>query len=184
MFSNTPRLIERQEKRGQQDLVGSEALPIKMSGATRAHLEAFGFKFGQDLDDLFVQAQLPPGWKKQASDHSMWSYLIDNQGRTRASIFFKAAFYDRDAFMSFTPRFSISKKAVVGDDQYRPGAQVVVVVVDKLGNAEVFKSQMSSPKPDGYNREWSDEIYALSQTAVDFLRAHYPDYENPLAYWG
>ena len=50
-------------------------------------------------DPLFVDAQLPDGWRVEATDHSMWSNLLDDQGMVRGSIFYKAAFYDRDAFM-------------------------------------------------------------------------------------
>jgi hypothetical protein len=42
---------------------------------------------------------LPPGWKVVPTDHSMWSDLVDAKGEKRASIFYKAAFYDRDAFI-------------------------------------------------------------------------------------
>jgi predicted secreted protein len=29
----------------------------------------------------------------------MWSYIVDDEGTQRVAIFYKAAFYDRDAFM-------------------------------------------------------------------------------------
>ena len=43
---------------------------------------------------------MPNGWKKQATDHSMWSELIDDKGKVRATIFYKAAFYDQRAFLN------------------------------------------------------------------------------------
>jgi hypothetical protein len=52
--------------------------------------------------------KLPEGWHIKATDHSMWSNLVDDKGRNRASIFYKAAFYDREAFLSFNRRFSMS----------------------------------------------------------------------------
>src|SRR6185436_8068032 len=45
--------------------------------------------------------------KKIATDHSMYTDLVDDKGRVRASIFYKAAFYDRKADISFKRRFSI-----------------------------------------------------------------------------
>lgn len=96
----TPGGIEAQEAAGQATFVAQESLPKRIMDITREQLEALGFQFGEDLDDLFVTARLPKGWKKEAApDHSMWSYLIDENGKRRASIFYKAAFYDRSAFM-------------------------------------------------------------------------------------
>lgn len=93
----TPGGIERQEAEGQRIFVASEVLPID---CPQSELEALGFKFGEPVDDLFVAVQFPDGWKKKATDHSMWSELIDPEGKVRASIFYKAAFYDRKAHMS------------------------------------------------------------------------------------
>lgn len=93
----TPGGIEAQEAAGQAMLCASAQLPKELHGCTRESLEALGFKFGNDVDELFVTCTLPPGWKKQATDHSMHSDLLDDQGRKRAGIFYKAAFYDRRA---------------------------------------------------------------------------------------
>jgi hypothetical protein len=97
--ASTPGGIEAQEAAGQAMLCASAQLPKKMLGCTRESLEALGFKFGADVDELFVTCTLPAGWKKKATDHSMHSDLVDEQGRTRAGIFYKAAFYDRRADM-------------------------------------------------------------------------------------
>jgi hypothetical protein len=95
-----PGMIEQQEKDGQRQLVNSDRLPTDYKG-DRAEWEALGFTFGDpDPDDpLFMPATLPSGWKREGSDHAMWSHLIDGLGRQRAAIFYKAAHYDRSAFM-------------------------------------------------------------------------------------
>lgn len=92
--------IEQMERDGQRQLVNSDRLPSDVKG-DRAGWEALGFTFGDpDPDDpMFMPATLPPGWKREGSDHAMWSYLKDGLGRQRAAIFYKAAFYDRSAFM-------------------------------------------------------------------------------------
>ena len=91
--------IVGQERAGQRELVNSDRLPTDVRD--RAELEALGFTFGDpDPDDpLFCPATLPEGWKREASDHDMWSYITDQHGRKRVAIFYKAAFYDRRAFM-------------------------------------------------------------------------------------
>jgi hypothetical protein len=79
LMGGNPSAIENQEAEGQKE----------------------GVKFGKPLPDnsIFCNAELPKGWKKRATDHSMWSELVDDKGVVRAQIFYKAAFYDRSAFM-------------------------------------------------------------------------------------
>lgn len=96
-----PNAIEAQEARGQQELVESAQLPVNVRGDKSA-LEKAGVVFGEPCksDPLFCFAQLPAGWSKRPTDHAMWSELVDGNGNVRATIFYKAAFYDRDAFMN------------------------------------------------------------------------------------
>ena len=100
ILDGLPGSIEASEARGQHELVASTQLPCRVIG-DKSQLEAAGVVFGEPTpnDPLFCEAKLPAGWKKEATDHSMWSKLVDDKGRTRASIFYKAAFYDRDAFL-------------------------------------------------------------------------------------
>ena len=93
----TPGGIEAQEAAGQATFCAQEILP-KDHGDREAY-EALGFRFGEDYDDIFVNASLPSGWAKRATDHSMWSDIVDENGTVRARVFYKAAFYDRRAFM-------------------------------------------------------------------------------------
>ncbi len=100
MAAATPGGIEKQEAQGQKHFVASESLPRK---CPKHELEKLGFVFGENIDGdsgLFVQVKMPKGWKKRATNHSMWSELLDDTGKVRASIFYKAAFYDKDAFLT------------------------------------------------------------------------------------
>ena len=98
----TEGVIEEQEARGQTSFVNSETLPTDIRGGDVTVLEAAGVVFGDlvDGDPIFRHVTLPDGWEKVATDHSMWSKLVDADGVERASIFYKAAFYDRSAFVS------------------------------------------------------------------------------------
>lgn len=94
--------ILRQEAEGQRQLVNSDKLPTDMGGpGAQAEFEALGFTFGAEVpgDPLFRTATLPAGWTRQASDHSMHSHILDQHGRRRVGVFYKAAFYDRRADM-------------------------------------------------------------------------------------
>src|SRR5436309_1902280 len=76
--ASTPGGIELQEAAGQAALVGTrDVLPID---CPQAELEKLGFVFGEPVDDLFVNVTLPTGWSKKATDHSMWTDLIDDNG--------------------------------------------------------------------------------------------------------
>jgi len=98
MAIGTDATIEAMEADGQRQLVASELLPTDCNTAA---FEAAGFTFGDPVpdDDLFRAATLPPGWTRHATDHPMWSHIRDEHGRHRAAVFYKAAFYDRRAFM-------------------------------------------------------------------------------------
>ena len=85
-----PGAIERSEAKGQEELVESEVLPTSYNGDKKKDFEKIGIVFGDVVegDSMFQEVTLPAGWKKIRTDHSMWSKLIDEQGRERASIFY------------------------------------------------------------------------------------------------
>lgn len=91
--------IISQEKRGQDEIVEGTALPKSIARITVEEMEALGFTFGATVDDLFVACTLPDGWEIRPTDHNMWTHLHDAEGNHRASIFYKAAYYDRRAFL-------------------------------------------------------------------------------------
>jgi hypothetical protein len=95
----TPGGIEQQEKEGQTSLTTNSKLPQEMDDRTRELLESKGVVFGDAVDGIFLSCALPVGWKIVPTDHSMWSHLIDENDNRVAVIFYKAAFYDRRAFM-------------------------------------------------------------------------------------
>ena len=98
-MGGNPGAIEAQEKRGQQQLVTSDVIPVEMTDITEEDLAVLGFKLGDhvDGDDLFRYAILPDGWSKRGTDHDMWSEIVDASGEVRFRVFYKAAFYDRHA---------------------------------------------------------------------------------------
>lgn len=101
MAALIPGGIERQEKAGQIEQSFLETLPRQFNGCSQADFEQLGFKFsGVVVDEIFVETEFPKGWRKSPTEHSMWTDILDDKGQKRASIFYKAAFYDRSAFVS------------------------------------------------------------------------------------
>jgi hypothetical protein len=177
IFGGSSAII-RQEALGQCELVGSDTLPRRMLGAdTRAVLEAAGVEFMGDVegDDQFQYAKLPAGWGKVATDHSMWSKLVDEQGRERAAIFYKAAFYDRSAHISATCRFSTRFDYDRFDREH--------VGVTRVFDADkiVFETVPESPVEDEPNYRLSERCNA---NAYAWLDEHWPDWKNAGSYWG
>jgi hypothetical protein len=95
-----PGGIEAQEKMAQEDLVLGQKLPKQGIVDHRKELEALGFQFGKDVDDLLISCSFPQGWTIKPTDHPLWSTVYDEQGAERISVFYKGAFYDRCAFAS------------------------------------------------------------------------------------
>lgn len=106
LFGGNPAAIEAQEAQGQKELVASSQLPAKVNhpyGTTAAEqYAALGIRIiGQSKgDNMFLDVELPSGWTIEPTSHPMWSHLVDNNGKKVASIFYKAAFYDREAFIN------------------------------------------------------------------------------------
>jgi hypothetical protein len=100
LFGGNPGAIEDQESIGQQELVNSCKLPIICNNWPA--LEALGVEITErGLDnDLFHDVKIPNGWTKKATDHSMWSELLNEKNKVVANIFYKAAFYDRSSHMT------------------------------------------------------------------------------------
>ena len=166
-------IIEAQEVQGQRELVRSSVLPAEFRH--RAAFERLGFTFGEPVagDSLFVNATLPPGWTRQGSDHAMWSYLLDDKGRRRVSVFYKAAFYDRDARMSLDQRYKI------GRDYDAPENVSVVRVKDHDGTVLWESERVTIPAGE---KRWNTDD-RLEAQAHEWLTANRPAWRDVIAAW-
>ena len=104
LMGGNPRAIENQEAQGQIELCNSSQLPrtgwyddIKKEYIKRG-IKVIGIS---KYDDLFYDVELPKDWKIKPTDHSMWSELRNEKDIVIANIFYKAAFYDRNAHIDF-----------------------------------------------------------------------------------
>lgn len=121
--------IENQERRGQADVVRNRRLPkyasapdeIRNVGCdagmsweekekiwkenlakyAREKYATHGITITGDYDDLFYNVTLPENWEIRATEHAMWNELVNADGKVIANFFYKAAFYDRHAFICF-----------------------------------------------------------------------------------
>ena len=104
LMGGNPSAIENQEAEGQKEFCNSSQLP-RTDGYNdvKAQYEMMGIRVLRKTegDDLFYDVELPSNWKIKATDHSMWSNLKNEKGKIIASMFYKAAFYDRGAHIHF-----------------------------------------------------------------------------------
>lgn len=196
--SNPGGFIERQEARGQHHLANAREgntilLPLDGSTKNAEVWAAIGVTFGEmaDGDALFVKATVPDGWRIVKTDHSMWSYLADDQGRERASIFYKAAFYDRSAHMRISTCLIYHSAYEHSEDDAKPYGErrkrwVVEAMAPGRKNLLLWASEWILPYESGdqasMNSYWAKED-AGRKNAEDWLTGNYPDHKNPVAYW-
>jgi len=193
----TPGGIERQEREKQRDLVRNQELPIKL-GSPKELFEKLGFKFGRTIDKLFQEAQLPEGWKKVPSpSHSSYSYVLDEKGRARWMIYFKGAYYDRQA-----DGYSLQRRYVIraqqnydqNHDRKRDGETPIWGEVLDYGilfdptetyhggvkPKVIHNGEKFTPK-DVFDIDRVRKMVTLEMEM--WIGERFPDYENPLAYW-
>lgn len=178
---DTEAIIGNQERAGQRQVVQSQSLPTNLH-SPREEFEALGFTFGEPdrHDPLFAPATLPEGWTREGSDHAMWSYIVDPEGRRRASIFYKAAFYDRDAFISLTTVYGYLGECdrngtpIVTDDAWATRAAVREAALAHAKTAEEAVEQWSRGGSDEMSRKYIDQ-YAAEMEKWAALAAEYAD---------
>lgn len=180
LFGGNPNAIETQELQGQKELLESSQLPIKVNSPRGINAEEqydlMGIKVVEktEEDELFLTVKLPSGWKIERTDHSLWTKLVDDKGRQRGTIFYKAAFYDRDSFINFSTRYN-------WQGNYERKHFVSYIVKDFATDQIIFETQAMSQdvsQPDYFKKQ--DD---LQEQCKDFLKENYPDHENINAYW-
>lgn len=188
--------IEDQERAGAQQAARSSVLPTDglegyREGGPYSYLGIKVLEAVKD-DDIFTHVELPEGWKVVPTSHSMHNDILDEKGRKRASYFYKAAFYDRDAQMypplcryrtQFGPNHSYGSEVTMCE----------IVVMDNTLNLNPITEPSYAPDPKSIlgafrrDRVLDEKAYKvideLKAKATAWLEENYPDYKNHAAYW-
>ena len=144
--------------------------------------ERIGITIVDEYDDLFYNVKLPEGWEIKSTDHSMWNNLYDDKGRKRASFFYKAAFYDRDAFIAFNTRFSLHV-GHIGDPNMEYEKWKATDIQGTVKDCEIVIFQTEGVKPTGDYSEDDKIENNLRQILETYMKENYPDYKDINAYW-
>lgn len=165
-----------QNRQGNQLCVDAD-LPTKGFSENKETFASWGIvaKEEQGEDKLFTRVSMPPGWKKERTGHSMWFNLLDPKGNSRASIFFKSAFYDRDAFMRLNTRFSPRYLTDINErylkEKERPDTSGYPAICDGKDNPFWRGKKGVFDSEDGR---------FIAKFVLDL---YYPEWKDPKAYW-
>ncbi len=167
------------EKQGQRQAVNSTMVARRMNPA-REVWEGLGFSFTDiDGDTVLCQATLPEGWSLRPTDHSMWNDIVDGNGIIRGQMFYKAAFYDRDAHMYLSPRYGVRT------DYLEEEGTACEIYFGNNQEKLFVAGQARHPRKasEAEMRAYFDKQEKLVAIAKQWGEENYPDYENVLAYW-
>ncbi|MCC5574552.1 hypothetical protein IMZ11_02715 [Microtetraspora sp. AC03309] len=159
-----PGAIEEQEAEGAAAMQQGTCEVIPAKGASDADLTALGFVLGpiDQRDPLFREARLPAGWKRAATGHSMHTDIVDELGRKRIGIFYKAAWYDRSADLSITSVYGYLRECLYAgttpilDDSWAT-REAVLAVLDDIARHEQERVELWSAHGEDYAREHEQE---------------------------
>lgn len=109
--------------------------------------------------------------------------LLDNKGRKRADFFYKAAFYDRDAFINFRHRYSYEicpfdnyeSDASYGERKFNPWTLYITDNGKKIKELQ----EITAATEGEYLK--IDDI--LSKAAENYLNTYYPEWKDINSYW-
>ena len=149
---------------------------------TRVQYEKMGIEIISEHDELFWNVKLPKGWEIKPTSHSMWNELLDNKGRKRISFFYKAAFYDRDAFSNLQTRYQLDVTHIADPaSSYEIWKKSDIQGTIKDGDRIIYQTTCV-PAVEDYSEQ--DAIQTkLWEELRTFMNEHYPDYKNVHAYW-
>ena len=177
MSEGASGMIENQEAAGQSDFVNSTTLPTKiMTDNGKEILEKAGVVFGEEVEDdpLFQYITLPEGWTREGTGHSMHSDVLDDKGRKRISVFYKAAFYDRKASCSLKWRYGHTL-----DYDRKDKEDLLVRQITDCGKV----IHEMPPLTIGNNDKKWEVSERAEQLARKWLDCNYPAWTDPAAYW-
>lgn len=179
------------EEMGAQEAAQMKELPNDGTVGQEEVWAKLGFELGEpgeDGDEIFRPVKkAPPGWRLERDRRDgRHMNLLDEAGRKRGSMFVKNAYYDRKANIGLNRRFSITYRTIVHGTDYDDPAGIGFAVVDQehtvyeTHHAVCF--EFCEPMKEGEER-WTYSDRARDACAA-WLREHYPDFNDPTAYWG
>jgi hypothetical protein len=158
-------------------LIKAVALPVDMGEDDHQILKQCGVKFNGlvEGDEIFENVELPDGWSVVESDNPEWFSLDDDNGNSRAVIYYSTSYYKRYAWLRVSRRFAVVPDYAFEDEN--PEARVCVTDY----GVTVFTTMAYSY--DSSSREQYEVAKESAQKeASTWLEENYPHWKNHLAY--
>ena len=137
---------------------------LRIDEMTTASLDKIGVVIGHgDVVCTFPIHSIPNGWSFQSNEDDGYSYFIDERGNKRVRMWdMSDEFSGCDIDFRVLTRYHISSQIYCdfGVDDRVSGKTIYLPTIDEISNGA-----------DGF------------QCSMDWLNEHYPDWENPAAYW-
>lgn len=158
----------------QKALVCQDLLPREVDGFRKVSWELLCRRWGLhvmgDLHAEFFAIEVPSGWRLQPVAHdSLWSLILDEQGRERASVYYQA----NAAILYLHHRYNIFS-------HYLDPTDPTVRIISARDERRIFRE---------FGRIYSDEIlyfqevHRVEMQAHDWFDSEYPGWRSPFAYW-
>lgn len=171
----------------------AEERPCRVCGGTKLHPDALerlrddvGIVYVERVDDLFAKVDMPKGWGKEATDHNMHNDLFDAEGNKRASIFYKAAFYDRRADIKWKARYGVTpeyKQAPGGDPTERPEDPDALEIQRPVALDRATGEILNRPVRWFHRMDEYDEYGDARDTMKDWLDENVEDWDHCIDSW-
>jgi hypothetical protein len=181
LVASTPGGIEAQEARGQADLTRRfNQLPKEYGrGEFPAELLVrLGFTAQGPVDDLFIGVTAPAGWQLRPTSHSMHSEIVDDKGRVRGGVFYKAAFYDRKASFHLNTRYCADTEYEPANGRKWDECSSRAVVKDQSTGETLLACEWQKNSARDYTKSDADRAKCVAH-----LDQNFPDWTNVEAYW-
>jgi hypothetical protein len=141
-------------------------------------LEKAGVVFGEvQKNELFRAVTLPDGWSIKSTTHHMYSDLMDDRGRKRASIMYTAQ--DHEAWYSVCRRFRAD--GCQDDIDYSTQSPYIPTILDS-NEKTLWRGPLTA---DGPRDPFTSSPGACARkVAAEKLKEVAPQCDDPTCYWG
>jgi len=178
-MSGESNVIEKTEQEGNERAARNTQVAREMNPSQEVW-EKLGFKFTEiPGDDVLYSADLPEGWTMRTT--SLYgSEIVDQNGNVRASMFYKASFYDRTAYMSLTARYGVRtdyrtvEEGEISEIYFGNENEKLFVAGVVIKNNDMTDEERKAKR---------EEERELSIKAETYANEYYPDYQDVTAYW-
>lgn len=154
--------------------------------------QALGFVFyDPEIDDknkdnqkwLFQEVSYPPGWGNAPTKSHLWTDIIDEHGRVRGAIFYKAEAHDLRAHAVLYPRFSVGLDL---SDRAMAQSTATMLIEDRLGLVNMRIDGLTKVNWAGDRavaEAASSAELAAERKLKEWLDTNYPAWTTILGHW-